>query len=193
MAKHLWNLVAEKWYFLSTTDVIQWAHFSMWMYYRTNSSWRRPRLKKGTAQWFRLTNSARISINLIWYDSNIYIIYESWVRESSCDSRYARKLDFSYYDQIWKFGPRNPENEFFRKFLIFMERSLNFASNELSTTPQTLSLSQVMQENLILACYAQIWKFGPRPPENDFFRKFLIFMERSLNFGSNKPLTTPRH
>ena len=31
---------------------------------------------------------------------------------------------------------------------------------------------QGMQENLILACYAQIWKFGPRPPENDFFGNF---------------------
>ena len=50
-----------------------------------------------------------------------------------------------------------------------------------------------MQEKLILAYYALIWKFGPRPPKNDFFRKFLIFMERSLNFASNEPSTTPRH
>ena len=50
-----------------------------------------------------------------------------------------------------------------------------------------------MQENLILAYYAQIWKFGTRPPENEFFWKLLIFMERSLNFASNEPSTAPRH
>ena len=66
---------------------------------------------------------------------NTYIIYESWVRKSSCDSGYAKKLYFSYYTQIWKFSPRHQENKFFRKFLIFMERSLNFASNESSTNP----------------------------------------------------------
>ena len=54
---------------------------------------------------------------------------------------------------------------------------------------------QVMQENWTLAIMpnAHIWTFGPRPPENDFFRKFLIFMERSLNFATNEPSTTPRH
>ena len=29
-----------------------------------------------------------------------------------------------------------------------------------------------MQENLILAYYAQIWKFGPGPPKMEFFKKF---------------------
>ena len=38
------------------------------MYYSTNTSWRRRDLKKGTAQWPRLANSARIFINLSWYD-----------------------------------------------------------------------------------------------------------------------------
>ena len=38
--------------------------------------------------------------------------------------------------------------------------------------PQTLSLSQVMQENVILAYYAQIWKFGPRLPKMKFFKIF---------------------
>ena len=94
--------------------------------------------------------------------------------------------------QIWKFGPRPPENDFFRKFLIFMERSLNFAPNE-PQPPQTLSLCQVMQENLILDYYAQIWKFDPGPQKMIFFRKFLIFMERSPNFTSNELSSTPRH
>ena len=38
--------------------------------------------------------------------------------------------------------------------------------------PQTLSLIQVMQENVILAYYAQIWKFGPRLPKMEFFKIF---------------------
>ena len=89
------------------------------------------------------------------WECNIYIIYESWVRKISCDSRYARKLDFSYYAKIWKFGPRHPENEFFRKFLIFMERSQNFASNEPSTTPDIKFKSSYARKH----DYAQIWKF----------------------------------
>ena len=51
---------------------------------------------------------------------------------------------------------------------------------------------QGMQENWIIGYYAQVWKFGPRHQENEFFLgKFLIFMERSLNFASNEPSTTP--
>ena len=29
-----------------------------------------------------------------------------------------------------------------------------------------------MQENLILAYYARIWKFGPGPPKMEFFKNF---------------------
>ena len=38
--------------------------------------------------------------------------------------------------------------------------------------PQTLSLSQVMQENVILAYYAQILKFSPRFQKMEFFKIF---------------------
>ena len=30
----------------------------------------------------------------------------------------------------------------------------------------------IVQENLILAYYAQIWKFGPEPPKMEFFKNF---------------------
>ena len=50
---------------------------------------------------------------------------------------------------------------------------------------------QGMQENWILAIMPKYGNSGPRPPENECFRKFLIFMERSLNFTSNEPSTTP--
>ena len=32
-----------------------------------------------------------------------------------------------------------------------------------------------MQENVILAYYAQIWKIGPRLPKIEFFKKILFF------------------
>ena len=38
------------------------------------------RLKKGTTQWFRLANSARIYINLSWYD---YTIYLGWTLDKN--------------------------------------------------------------------------------------------------------------
>ena len=38
-----------------------------------------------------------------------------------------------------------------------------------------LALSQVMQENMILAYYTQIWKFSPRLPKMEFFQNFSFF------------------
>ena len=48
-------------------------------------------------------------------------------------SSYARKRDFSYYSQIWNFGPR-PKNGIFQKNFVFLKRSSDFVSNEPSTT-----------------------------------------------------------
>ena len=72
-----------------------------------------------------------------------------------------------------------------------MERSLNFASNEPSTTPDIKFLSQVMQENVILAYYAQIWKFGPRLPKMEFFKKSLFF-EKVSRFRFQRALNHPQ-
>ena len=38
--------------------------------------------------------------------------------------------------------------------------------------------------------YTQIWKFSPGPQKMEFF-KFFIFVERSKDFASNEPSTTP--
>ena len=126
------------------------------------------------------------------WECNIDIIYESWVRKISCDSRYTRKLDFSYYAQIWKFGPRPPENEFFRKFLIFMERSLNFASNESSTTPD-IKFKSSYTRKLDFSLLCPNMEIQPQAPKNGIFQKKFIFLKRSPDFASNKPSTTPRH
>ena len=83
----------------------------------------------------------------------------------------ARKRD---YAQIWKSSPRLPKMEFFKKVLFF-EKVSRFRFQRALNHPQTLSLSQVMQENVVLAYYAQIWKIGPRLPKMEFFKTFLFF------------------
>ena len=77
-------------------------------------------------------------------------------------------LILAYYAQIWKFGPR-PNNGIIQNFF---RKSLQISLLTSPQPPQTLSLSQVMQENVILAYYAQIWKFGPRHPKMEFFKNF---------------------
>ena len=63
----------------------------------------------------------------------------------------------------------------FSKKIHFFEKVSRFRFQRALNHPQTLSLSQVMQENVILAYYAQIWKFGPRLPKMKFFKKFSFF------------------
>ena len=48
-----------------------------------------------------------------------------------------------------------------------------------------------MQENLILAYYAQIWKFGPGPPKMEFFKKVLFF-ENVSRFRFQRALDHPQ-
>ena len=60
------------------------------------------------------------------------------------------------------------KNGIFQKKFHFFEKVSRFRFQRALHHPQTLSLSQVMQENVILA-YAQIWKFCPRLPKMEFF------------------------
>ena len=80
-----------------------------------------------------------------------------------------------------KYGNSTPGSQKwnFSKKIIFLKRSplSRFRFQRALNHLQTLSLSQVMQENVILAYYAQIWKFGPRLPKMKFFKKFLFFWE----------------
>ena len=64
-------------------------------------------------------------------------------------SSYARKID---YAQIWKFSPRLPKMEFFKK-IHFFEKVSRFRFEQALNHPQTLSLSQVMQENVTMPKY----------------------------------------
>ena len=124
------------------------------------------------------------------WECNIYIIYESWVRKSNCDSRYERKLDFSYA-QLWKFGPRPTENEFFQKFLISMERSPNFASNEPSTTPEIKFKSSYARKRDFSLLYPNM-EIQPKAPKNRIFQKNSLFwkgLQISLPRSFNHPQT----
>ena len=87
---------------------------------------------------------------------------------------YARKLDFSLLCPNMEIQPQAPKNGIFQKNSFF-EQVSRFRFQQASNHPQTLSLSQVMQENVSLAYYAQIWKFGPRLPKMEFFKKFSFF------------------
>ena len=53
------------------------------------------RLKKGTAQWFRLANSARIFINLSWYE------LKSYAQKFIFIQNFKIVLHLIYKDNIW--------------------------------------------------------------------------------------------
>ena len=92
-------------------------------------------------------------------------------------SSYARKRD---YAQIWKFSPMLPKINFFKK-IHFFEKVSRFRFKQALNLPQKLSSSQVMQENVILAYYAQIWKFGPGSQKWNFSKNF-YFSEKVFKF-----------
>ena len=73
-----------------------------------------------------------------------------------------------------KYGNSPSKMEFFKNF-SFLWKGLQISLLTSPQPPQTLSLSQVMQENVTLAYYAQIWKFSPRLPKMEFFKKFSCF------------------
>ena len=58
-------------------------------------------------------------------------------------AHYARKLDIGLLCPNTEIWPQVPINGIFLNFFIFVERFPDFASNEPSTIPQTLSLNQV--------------------------------------------------
>ena len=76
-----------------------------------------------------------------------------------------------------KYGNSSPGSQKwnFSKKIHFFEKVSRFRFQRALNHPQTLGLNQVMQENVILAYYAQIWKFGPGLPKMKFFKKFSFF------------------
>ena len=81
------------------------------------------------------------------------------------------------------FGHNKPISSFH-----FFEKVSRFRFQRALNHSQRLSLSQVMQENVILAYYAQIWKFVPRLPNMEFFKKNFHFSEKVFKFRSYRAL-----
>ena len=70
--------------------------------------------------------------------------------------------------------PQHPENEFFRKFLIFMERSLNFASIEPSITPD-IKFKSSYARKLDFSILCPNMEIQPQTPKNGIFQKNHFF------------------
>ena len=85
--------------------------------------------------------------------------------------------------------PQAPKNGIFQKKIHFFEKVPRFRFQRAVNHPQTLSLSQVMQENVIMSKYGNS---APGSQKWNFSKKF-IFLKRSPDFASNEPSTTPRH
>ena len=56
-------------------DSVYFVHCTMYTVLSYQLKLKAARLKKGTAQWYRLANSVRIFINLNWYDYTLYTLY----------------------------------------------------------------------------------------------------------------------
>ena len=95
----------------------------------------------------------------------------------------------AYYAQIWKFSPRVPKMEFFKIF-SFLWKGLQIS---LLTSPQPPPDIKFKSSYARKRDYSQIWKFSPRLPKMEFFKKKFIFLKRSPDFASNELSTTPRH
>ena len=84
-------------------------------------------------------------------------------------------------------SPRLPKIEFFPKNYFF-EKVSRFRFQRALNHPQTLSLSQVMQENVIMP---KIWKFSSRLPKMKFFQKKLFFWKGLQISLPTSPQTPP--
>ena len=98
-------------------------------------------------------------------------------------AHYVRKLDIGLLCPNMEIRALGPQKWNFSKIFHFCGKVSRFWFQRALNHPQTLSLSQVMQENVILAYYAQIWKFGLKLPKMEFFKNFSFlwkFLQISL-------------
>ena len=86
-------------------------------------------------------------------------------------SSYARKLDFSFF--MPKYGNSTPGSQKwnFSKKIHFFEKVSRFRFQRALNHPQTLSLSQVMQENVIMPKYGNS---APGSQKWNFSKKFIF-------------------
>ena len=80
-------------------------------------------------------------------------------------------LILAYYAQIWKFGPGPPKIEFSKNF-SFLWKGLQIL---LATSPQPPPDIKFKSSYARKRDYALIWKFSPRLPKMEFFKKISFF------------------
>ena len=85
---------------------------------------------------------------------------------------------------------RPPKMEFFKIF-SFLWKGLQISLLTSPQPPQTLSLSQVMQEKFDIGLLCPNMEIRLRAPKNGIFQNFFIFDERSPDFASNEFSTIP--
>ena len=115
------------------------------------------------------------NFSFLWKDLQILLLTSPQLTpDIKFKSSYARKCDFGLLCPNMEIKPQAPKNGIFKKNFIFW-KDLQISLPTSPQPPKTLNLRQVMQENMILAYYAQIWKFGPKLPKMQFFKKFAFF------------------
>ena len=107
-------------------------------------------------------------------------------------AHYARKLDIGLLCPNIEIQSRAQKMECnVSKKFHFSEKVSKFRFQRALNHPKTLILSQIMQENVILAYFAQIWKFGPRLAKIEFFKRNSFF-EKASRFRFQRALNHPQ-
>ena len=86
-------------------------------------------------------------------------------------------------------APCSQEWNFSKKFHL-IEKASRFRLQRALNHSQTLSLSQVMQENIFWLIMPKYGNLAPGSQKLNFSKK-LNFLERPPDFASNEPSTTP--
>ena len=102
-------------------------------------------------------------------------------------AHYARKLDIGLLCPNIEIRPQAPKKGIFQNFVIFVERSPDFSSNEPSTTPDIKFKSSYARKRV----YAQIWKFSPGSQKWNFSKK-INFFKKVSRFRFQRALNHPQ-
>ena len=86
-------------------------------------------------------------------------------------SSYARKLDFSLLCPNMEIQPQAPKNGIFQKKILFFDKVSRFRPQP----PLDIKFKSSYARKRDFGYYAQIWKFGPRLPKMEFFKKISFF------------------
>ena len=100
-------------------------------------------------------------------------------------------LILAYYAQIWKFAPAPPKMEFFKNF-SFLWKGLQISLLTSPQPPQTLSLSQVMQENVFWLIMPKYGNSAPGSQKWNFSKNFHFSDKVFITSLLTEPSTTCR-